>query len=73
LQSKYVFDVAGDVFVKKEANKQKKKKLKYAEQKALGWGNVIVDMVLFHFLALMSKEYCSIKLSAMNTQFLRWL
>ena len=37
---KICLDTAGSVFIKKEANKQKKKKLKYAEQKALGWGNV---------------------------------
>ncbi|KAI5060404.1 hypothetical protein GOP47_0024824 [Adiantum capillus-veneris] len=32
------FEQKGDVFVKKEQNKQKKKKIKHAEQKALGWG-----------------------------------
>lgn len=32
------FEQKGDVFVKKNQNKQKKKKLKQAEQRALGWG-----------------------------------
>lgn len=32
------FEQKGDIFIKKDQNKQKKKKLKYAEQKALGWG-----------------------------------
>ncbi|MCO5572273.1 hypothetical protein L7F22_026026 [Adiantum nelumboides] len=32
------FEQKGDVFIKREQNKQKKKKSKHAEQKALGWG-----------------------------------
>lgn len=32
------FEQKGEVFIKKEQNKQKKKKLKHAEQRALGWG-----------------------------------
>ncbi|KAH7434534.1 hypothetical protein KP509_06G021900 [Ceratopteris richardii] len=36
--SRAKFEQKGDVFIKKEQNKQKKKKLKHAEQKALGWG-----------------------------------
>eukprot|EP00250_Pteridium_aquilinum_P035410 c935_g1_i1 orf=302-1846(-) len=32
------FEQKGDVFIKKEQNKQKKRKLKHAEQKALSWG-----------------------------------
>lgn len=36
--SRAKFEQKGDVFVKKDQNKQKKKKFKNAEQKALGWG-----------------------------------
>lgn len=53
------FEQKGDVFVKKEQNRQKKKKLKHAEQKALGWGG---------FDDLKKKQPMSVLLKNMFTQ-----